>query len=122
MTELIGWASSAILLVTVLVQIRAQWHARRTEAVSPWLFIGQLAANLGFVAYSALVGNAVFIVTSAALAAVAIAGWVVLVVHRRRERALAPGRAPMRQTAHANHTDPRRDPPLRLQPTDPVHR
>jgi MtN3 and saliva related transmembrane protein len=118
MTELIGWTSSAILLVTLLVQVRAQWRARRTEAVSPWLFVGQLAANLGFIVYSALLGNAVFVVTNAVLACVSVAGWIVLVVHRRRERALAPTRAPVRQPAHANHSDSRRDPPLRLHQPD----
>jgi uncharacterized protein with PQ loop repeat len=118
MTELIGWTSSAILLVTLLVQIRAQWHARRTDAVSPWLFLGQIAANLGFVVYSALVGNAVFVVTNVALAFVAIAGAAVLYLHRRRERALAPDRAPVRQRGHANHSDPRRDPPRRLPQPD----
>lgn len=102
MTELIGWTSSAILLVTLLVQVRAQWKARRTEAVSPWLFIGQLAANLGFVVYSALLGNAVFVVTNVVLACVSIGGWIVLVVHRRRERALAPARAPARHAVPAN--------------------
>jgi uncharacterized protein with PQ loop repeat len=88
MTELIGWTSSGILLVTLLVQVRKQWKARRTEAVSPWLFLGQLAANLGFVAYSVLVGNAVFVVTNSLLAVVAVTGFVVLQIHRRRERAL----------------------------------
>lgn len=86
MTQLIGWTSSGILLVTLLVQVRAQWRARRTEAVSAWLFIGQLAANIGFIIYSALLGNAVFVFTNAALACVSITGWVVLGVHRRRER------------------------------------
>lgn len=86
-TELIGWASSATLLVTLLIQIRRQWRARRTEGVSIWLFLGQLAANIGFIVYSALLGSWVFIVTNAVLAATAIGGLVVLVVHRRRERA-----------------------------------
>lgn len=89
-THLIGWASSATLLVTLLIQIRRQWRARRTEGVSAWLFLGQLAANLGFVVYSALLGNWVFLVTNAVLAAIALAGLLVLVEHRRRERARPP--------------------------------
>ena len=86
MTQALGWTSSGILLVTLLIQVRAQWRARRTEAVSPWLFIGQLTANLGFIIYSALLGNAVFVFTNAALACVSLTGLVVLGVHRKRER------------------------------------
>ena len=84
--DLVGWASSLVLLLTISVQIRRQWRARRTEGVSPWLFIGQLAANCGFIVYSALLGSWVFIITNAALACAAITGWIVLLIHRRRER------------------------------------
>ena len=84
--DLVGWASSLVLLLTISVQIRRQWRARRTEGVSPWLFIGQLVANCGFIVYSALLGSWVFIVTNAALACASITGWIVLLIHRRRER------------------------------------
>ena len=84
--QAIGWAASFILFITILSQIRAQWRAKRTESVSPWLFIGQLTADAGFVVYSALMHDWVFIVTNAVLAVTAIVGWVVLVVHRRREQ------------------------------------
>jgi uncharacterized protein with PQ loop repeat len=89
MSDAIGWASSALLLVTLLIQIRAQWRARHTESVSPWLFVGQLGANLGFVVYSVQVDSAVFIVTNTALAMVAVTGLATLLLHRRRERARA---------------------------------
>jgi MtN3 and saliva related transmembrane protein len=83
--DLIGWSSSLVLLLTISVQIRRQWRARRTESVSPWLFIGQLTANCGFIVYSAMLGSWVFIVTNAALACASLTGWIVLLVHRRRE-------------------------------------
>jgi uncharacterized protein with PQ loop repeat len=92
MTEAIGWLSSLVLFATLLSQIRTQWRARHTEGVSTWLFIGQLAANVGFIIYSALLGNAVFIVTNCVLALTSITGMIVLRVHRRRERA-----GPLRQ-------------------------
>jgi MtN3 and saliva related transmembrane protein len=90
--ELIGWLSSLTLFVTLLIQIRRQWRARRTEGVSPWLFLGQLAANVGFIVYASLIGARVFVVTASLLAATAITGFIVLRVHRRRERA-----GPLRQ-------------------------
>lgn len=85
MSDVIGWLSSMILLVTVGVQIRRQWHARHTEAISPWLFVGQLAADVGFVIYSALLGSVVFVVTNVALAVAALVGLVVL-WHARKKR------------------------------------
>jgi MtN3 and saliva related transmembrane protein len=101
-TEGIGWASSAILFATLCSQIWRQWQARRTEGVSSWLFAGQLAASIGFTAYSYLVGNTVFVVTNGLLAVTAIVGWLVLRIHRRREASEPRGRAePRSPTAKA---------------------
>jgi uncharacterized protein with PQ loop repeat len=86
MTALIGWLSSLVLLVTILIQVRRQWHARHTEGVSPWLFVGQLAANVGFVVYSWLLGSVVFVVTNVALALTSIVGLVVLRSSRKDQR------------------------------------
>lgn len=67
MTEIIGWASSIILLITLVKQVHKQWKERTGEGVSRWLFVGQLFASVGFTVYSYLVGNWVFTVTNAAL-------------------------------------------------------
>jgi MtN3 and saliva related transmembrane protein len=83
--QLVGWGASAILFATILQQIWKQWHARDTKGVSTWLFVGQFAASTGFLVYSVLVGDPVFIVTNAALAAAAVLGFVLLLVHRRAE-------------------------------------
>ena len=48
MTEVIGWASSLILVLTIAKQVYKQWQDETSEGVSKWLFIGQLAASLGF--------------------------------------------------------------------------
>lgn len=74
MIEIIGWTSSAILLATLITQIHKQWRLGTHKGVSKWLFIGQLAASLGFTAYSIGTGNVVFIVTNAFLAASAVLG------------------------------------------------
>lgn len=75
--DAIGWASSAILLVTIGKQVHKQWVSGTCEGVSSWLFVGQTAASLGFTVYSALVRNWVFVVTNAMLLASALAGWVI---------------------------------------------
>lgn len=67
MTEVIGWASSLILLATLIKQVYKQWADRTSEGISKWLFVGQLAASLGFVVYSYLVGSWVFMATNALL-------------------------------------------------------
>jgi len=67
MTEIIGWASSIILLLTLIKQVYKQWKDEETDGVSSWLFIGQLFASVGFTVYSYLVENWVFTITNALL-------------------------------------------------------
>ncbi|HET8541654.1 MAG TPA: hypothetical protein VFL83_17380 [Anaeromyxobacter sp.] len=87
MTELLGWASSAVLLATLARQVHKQWREGTSEGVSRWLFVGQTAASLGFTAYSVLVRNWVFVVTNALILLNAIVG---LVIHRRLLRRHRP--------------------------------
>ena len=75
--DIIGWLSSAILLATLLRQVHRQWRERSTQGVSKWLFIGQLAASTGFLLYSFLLDNWVFVFTNAALLVTAIAGQMI---------------------------------------------
>lgn len=81
--EVIGWAASAILLATLIRQIVTQLRDRSARGVSRWLFVGQIAASVGFVTYSALVGDWVFIVTNACILATAIVGQIVTWRRRR---------------------------------------
>ena len=67
MTELIGWGSSIVLLVTLIKQVYKQWSEGTSEGISKWLFVGQLAASVGFVIYSYLVGSWVFMATNGLL-------------------------------------------------------
>lgn len=67
MIEIIGWASSLILLLTLIKQVHKQWKDQTSEGVSMWLFIGQIAASVGFTIYSILLSNWVFIVTNSLL-------------------------------------------------------
>ena len=79
----LGWGASAVLLATLLRQVFVQWRERRTDGVSSWLFVGQITASVGFVIYSWLVDNRVFVVTNSALLRTAIAGQL---IYRRNVR------------------------------------
>jgi len=77
--ELIGWSAAAILLLTVGRQVYAGWREGSTRGLSKWLFAGQLAASAGFVAYSWLLANWVFVTTNLLMFATAAAGqWIYL--------------------------------------------
>ncbi|MEO7673346.1 MAG: SemiSWEET family transporter [Pyrinomonadaceae bacterium] len=67
MIEVIGWASSVILLLTLVKQVYKQWKDSTSEGISKWLFIGQLFASVGFTIYSYSVENWVFTVTNGLL-------------------------------------------------------
>lgn len=82
--ELIGWTSSAVLLLTLMSQVRRQWRAPSVEGVSWLLFAGQIAASVGFVTYSVLVGNVVFIVTNSLILATAVTGQLIY-LHKARD-------------------------------------
>jgi uncharacterized protein with PQ loop repeat len=85
-TEAVGWASSCILVLTIAKQVYKQWKEGSSEGVSRWLFVGQMAASLGFTVYSWLVGNWVFVVTNAVMLLNGLAGLLIVLHHRRRER------------------------------------
>ncbi|UPG88267.1 hypothetical protein L2Y96_12640 [Luteibacter aegosomaticola] len=81
--EPLGWMASLILLSTIGRQIWRQAHAPTVEAVSKWLFIGQMTASLLYLVYSILVKNPVFIVSNAALLVTGITGQVIYLRRRR---------------------------------------
>lgn len=85
-TELIGWASSLILLATLARQVYKQWESGNSEGISAWLFIGQMAASTGFAIYSWLVNNNVFVFTNSLLVLNGLAGYAIVVRNRRRSK------------------------------------
>ena len=87
MTEAVGWVSSLILVLTIAKQVYKQWQEGSSEGVSKWLFVGQMAASLGFTVYSWLVSNWVFVVTNTLMLVNGLAGLLIVLHHRRRERA-----------------------------------
>jgi MtN3 and saliva related transmembrane protein len=85
LVEMIGWLSAVVLLTTLGRQVYTQWRSGSVKGVSRWLFVGQLVASIGFVAYSWLLHNWVFVVTNALILTTAILGeWIYL--HNRRSQ------------------------------------
>ena len=82
--ELVGWASSAILLATITRQVYTQWKTRSTAGVSHWLFIGQVAASTGFTVYSFLLQNWVYAVSNIALLITAVIGQILYQRNKRQ--------------------------------------
>ena len=89
MTEVVGWVSSFILVLTIAKQVYKQWQEDSSEGVSKWLFIGQMAASLGFTIYSWLVNNWVFVVTNSLMLLNGLAGLGIVLHHRRREERIS---------------------------------
>lgn len=86
MIEIIGWASSAILIATIAKQVHKQWSDHTSAGVSTWLFVGQLAASVGFTIYSLLVQNWVFAVTNGIMVLNGLLGYAITVRHKRGRR------------------------------------
>jgi len=84
LTELIGWAAAAILVATIGRQVYTQWRDGTTAGVSRWLFVGQVSASTGFVIYSWLLRDWVFVATNAVLLATALLGQAIYRRNRRR--------------------------------------
>jgi MtN3 and saliva related transmembrane protein len=82
--DLIGWASSLVLVITLFVQVSKQWRDDTSKGVSPFLFIGQLAASLGFLAYSVAIESWVFVVTNTLTSLAALCGLWITWRHRQR--------------------------------------
>jgi uncharacterized protein with PQ loop repeat len=82
-TELVGWASSVVLLLTLMRQVYTQWHTQSAVGVSKWLFIGQLAASTGYTIYSLLLHNLVYVCSNVAILLTAVVGEAIYVRNRR---------------------------------------
>jgi len=85
--DLVGWLSSAILVATLARQLHTQATKGNGHVLSRWLFAGQIAASLGFIAYSWMLRNPVFLLSNTILLAMAIAGqWLYFRNERRSAR------------------------------------
>jgi uncharacterized protein with PQ loop repeat len=82
--DYVGWAAVAVLFATMSGQAWKEWRDRVKHGVSRWFFAGQVTASLLFIAYSAMVGNAIFVVGNVMVLLAAIAGGAILAYNRKR--------------------------------------
>jgi MtN3 and saliva related transmembrane protein len=97
--DLIGWASSAVLLATIMRQVYTQWKTKSCVGLSKWLFIGQLTASVGYTVYSLLLHNWVFASSNIALLCTAVLGQILYVKNKHNASSGAP-------TGAAEHVGP----------------
>ena len=92
--ELIGWCAAALLVATIGRQVYTQWRDGTVAGVSKWLFVGQVSASVGFVVYSWLARDWVFVATNAVMLVTALLGQYVFLrnLHKTR-RSHGRGRA-----------------------------
>jgi MtN3 and saliva related transmembrane protein len=85
--DAVGWSASAVLVATLLRQVHTQATGRKGHSLSRWLFVGQTVASLGFIAYSWMLRNPVFLASNLVILATAVAGqWLYLRDSRRGGR------------------------------------
>ena len=86
--DAVGWGASAILIATLVRQVHKQATGGNQQALSKWLFAGQIAASLGFIAYSWMLRNWVFIVSNVLILGTAVVGqWLYLRNERKAKAA-----------------------------------
>ena len=82
--DFVGWAAVAVLFATMAGQAWKEWRDRVKHGIGKWFFIGQVTASVLFIAYSAMVGNRIFVVGNALVLLAAIAGGGILLYNRKR--------------------------------------
>jgi uncharacterized protein with PQ loop repeat len=82
-TDLLGWGSSIVLLATLIRQVYTQWRTGATAGLSKWLFLGQCTASIGYIAYSFLLHNWVYVCSNLAILMTALVGESLYLRNRR---------------------------------------
>ena len=85
-TDWIGWLASGVLLLTIGRQVFTQWKSRSSAGVSRWLFVGQVTASAGFIIYSYLLRNWVFLCSNVALLGTAVLGQLLYWRNKKAQR------------------------------------
>ena len=82
--DIVGWVAVSILFLTMTGQAWTEWRDRVKKGINPFFFVGQVAASVAFIAYSAMVGNVIFVVGNTLVLAAAIAGGTILLWNKKR--------------------------------------
>jgi MtN3 and saliva related transmembrane protein len=100
--DMVGWFSAIVLILTISRQVYTQWRTKCSTGVSHWLFIGQVIASSGFVIYSILVKNWVFVIANVFILATAVVGQCIY-LHNKRI-ASANNSLPSKPSKHISST------------------
>lgn len=76
--EVIGWTAVSILFLTMSAQAWKEWRDRVKTGITPLFFVGQVAASVAFITYSAMVGNMIFVVGNTLVLLASLAGGAIL--------------------------------------------
>lgn len=76
--EVIGWTAVSILFLTMSGQAWKEWRDRVKTGITPLFFVGQVAASVAFIAYSAMVANMIFVVGNTLVLLASLAGGFIL--------------------------------------------
>jgi len=71
------------LIATLIKQIHTQSKQEDLQGVSRWLFAGQIASSVGFIIYSWMLHNWVFIATNSLILLTALVGQLVFLKKKR---------------------------------------
>ncbi len=82
--QIVGWAAVTALFLTMAGQAWKQWRDRVKHGISKFFFAGQIVSSTLFLAYSAMVGDRVFVVGNTLVLAAAITGGTILWWNRTR--------------------------------------
>lgn len=83
LAEIIGWTSAIILLITIGRQVYTEWRERSSRGLSKWLFVGQLTASAGFIVYSWIKNDWVFVITNFLLLITAAIGQLIYLHNKK---------------------------------------
>ncbi len=83
MPDAVGWFATAVLIATIGRQVYTQWRDGSCVGVSKWLFAGQTVASVGFVIYSWLLRDWVFVVANMAMLLIAVCGQIIYLRNKR---------------------------------------
>ncbi|MCK7593241.1 hypothetical protein [Pseudomarimonas salicorniae] len=82
--DIVGWIATLVLVLTLGHQAWRQWRREDGPGVPPLLFAGQCTASILFIAYSAMVGSAIFVVANSLILVTALAGFAGCLLRTRQ--------------------------------------
>ncbi|MGZ5080407.1 MAG: hypothetical protein ACXWHZ_13220 [Usitatibacter sp.] len=82
--QMVGWGAVIALFLTMAGQAWKQWQQRVKHGIGKLFFVGQVLASALFLAYSAMLGDRVFVVGNTLVLLASIAGGTILWWNRSR--------------------------------------